>query len=116
MAGMYELVKQLSEKYPLGLLSDTDPLHWNYIVENYPIVKFFPNPVLSFTCGMSKPDKKIFELAAKSVNTPPKNCVYIDDLPKNTAGAESIGIKAIKFESAQQLKRELIALKVLTAE
>jgi putative hydrolase of the HAD superfamily len=106
MPGMYELVEALSGKYILGILSDTDPLHWKKIIK-YPVIKFFQNPTLSFNIKTSKPDPKAFELAAKSVNTAPANCIYIDDLPKNVAGAENAGMKAIKFVSAGQLKREL---------
>jgi glucose-1-phosphatase len=107
MPGMYELVETLSKKYTLGLLSDTDPLHWNYVAANYPILKFFPNPTLSFNIKTSKPQPEAFELAAKSVNTAPANCIYIDDLPENVAGAAKTGIKAIKFQSAEQIKCEL---------
>jgi glucose-1-phosphatase len=107
MPGMYELVETLSKKYTLGVLSDTDPLHWNYMIMKYPIVKFFPNPTLSFNIRTSKPEPQAFQLVAQSVNTAPPNCIYIDDLPQNVAGAEKIGMKAIKFESAEQLKHEL---------
>lgn len=40
---MQELVSQLNERYPLGLLSDTDTLHWNYIKDTFPVVRYFKN-------------------------------------------------------------------------
>ncbi|MEN6384967.1 MAG: HAD family phosphatase [Phycisphaerales bacterium] len=113
MPGMYELVEDLSKRYPLGLLSDTDPLHWNFLKEKYEILKFFKNPVLSYQARRTKPSSEIFQLAAQSVRTEPRNCLYIDDLKKNLEGAQSIGMKGIKFESTEQLKSELLKLGIL---
>jgi len=110
MPGMHELVERLSKKYRLGLLSDTDPLHWEFITKNYELIKFFKHPVLSFQVKMTKPDKEIFKLAAKSVDCLPEDCIFIDDLPGNVAGAESIGMKGIKFISAEKLKTDLSEL------
>ena len=107
MPGMYELVEKLSKNYKLGLLSDTDPMHWRFLKTNYPITKFFAKPVLSYEVKITKPAVEIFRIAAKSVEAEPENCIYIDDLPKNVAGAESVGMKGIKFISAEQLAGEL---------
>jgi FMN phosphatase YigB (HAD superfamily) len=107
MSGMYELLEKLSKNYRLGLLSDTDPLHWQFVSENYELIKFIKKPVLSFQVKLVKPAKEIFQLAAKSVDCSPENCIYVDDLPKNVAGAESIGMKGIKFISAEQLTEDL---------
>jgi glucose-1-phosphatase len=107
MPGMYELVEQLSKKYPLGLLSDTDPLHWKFLKENYEILKFFKNPVLSFQVKKTKLCAEIFKLSAQSVQADPEECIYIDDFPKNVFAAQSIGMKGIKFISAEQLASEL---------
>jgi putative hydrolase of the HAD superfamily len=112
MTGMHELLEKLSKNYRLGLLSDTDPLHWQFVNENYELVKFIPKPVLSFQAKMVKPAKEIFQLAAQSVDCRPENCIYIDDLPKNVAGAESIGMHGIKFVSPEKLIEELNALGV----
>jgi HAD superfamily hydrolase (TIGR01509 family) len=107
MPGMRELIEQLSGKYRLGLLSDTDPLHWKFLNENYEILKFFKNPVLSFQAKKTKSSAEIFLLAAKSVQAAPEECVYIDDLPANVSVANKIGMKGIKFISAEQLISEL---------
>jgi putative hydrolase of the HAD superfamily len=113
MPGMYELVESVSCEYNLGLLSDTDPLHWDYLVKNYPIFKFFPNSVLSFRTNIVKPSSQIFKLAAESVNANPRDCIYIDDLPGNVEGAKMIGMDAIKFESSDKLRQEFFKRKVL---
>jgi putative hydrolase of the HAD superfamily len=113
MAGMYELVESLSRKYPLGLLSDTDPLHWKFLKENYEVLKFFKNPVLSYQVGKTKPSIEIYKIAAQSVQTPAESCLYIDDLPRNVEAAKSIGMQGIKFTSTEKLALELHELALL---
>jgi glucose-1-phosphatase len=114
MPGMEDLLRSLHGRLPLGLLSDTDSLHWQFLRDSYPILSIFPRPVLSFQIGTMKPDPAIFRRAAESVQTPPAGCLYIDDLPTNVEGARRIGMEAIVFCGADDLKRNLISRGILS--
>lgn len=107
MPGMDDLIRSLHKKTTLGLLSDTDPLHWRHLHNNYPILKLFKTPTLSFEVGLTKPDPKIFRTAAKNINTPPKNCLFIDDLQPNVTAATATGLNAIQFKSTKNLITQL---------
>ena len=107
IAGMEEIIRQLNGTYRLGLLSDTDPLHWAYLHSTYTVLSLFARPTLSFEVGMVKPDQAIFLAAAKNVDTPAEQCLYIDDLPVNVAGAEAVGMQGIVFDTAVSLAEEL---------
>ncbi|NLH16454.1 MAG: HAD family phosphatase [Phycisphaerae bacterium] len=111
--GMEDLLRSLHGRIPLGLLSDTDALHWQYIRDNFPILSIFPHPVLSFQVGTMKPDPDIFRRAADSVHTSPENCLYIDDLPANVEGARRIGMEAIMFRGADSLRKDLFSRNIL---
>jgi glucose-1-phosphatase len=113
MFGMYKLVETLSKNYKLGLCSDTDPLHWDFISNNFPVIKFFSSPILSHEAGCTKPSARMFELAAESLNTNPYDCIYIDDLRKNIDGARSVGMDAILFESVFQIEEDLSLRKII---
>lgn len=104
---MEDLVRRLDGRIPLGLLSDTDPQHWDYIRRHYPIVKVFKKPVLSFQVGTCKPDPAMYRAAAESVGTLPERCFYTDDLPQNVEGARAAGMTAVVFQNADQIRREL---------
>lgn len=111
MAGMKGIVEKLGTLYPIGLLSDTDVLHWDYIITNFPwIGELFSNPVLSFQIGVMKPDSRAFKAAAESVGVEPSECLFIDDLQKNIDGAKKVGMSGIRFLSAEDLTGELSAL------
>lgn len=113
MPGMEDLLQSLHRRLPLGLLSDTDSLHWQYLRNHYPILSIFPRPVLSFEVGTMKPDPMIFHRAAESVQTPPANCLYIDDLPANVEGARRIGMDTIVFHGADSLRKNLSSRNML---
>lgn len=109
MPGMQELVTALKKQFRIGLLSDTDPLHWAHIADRFPVAALFDRPTLSFQIGFRKPDRRAFWAAANAVDTPPPQCLYIDDLSVNVAGAAATGMDAVQFMSVPQLKQELAA-------
>ena len=56
------------------------------------------------------PQPEAFRGAARSLGRAASDCVFVDDREKNCEGARAVGMPAIHFESAEQLRRELIAL------
>jgi HAD superfamily hydrolase (TIGR01509 family) len=109
MEGMEELLGELYAGYTtLGLLSDTDPLHWAYLRRNYPMLEMIPKPTLSFETGYRKPSAESFLAAARNVGIAAENCLYIDDLIENVEGARRVGMEAIHFQDAEKLREELI--------
>lgn len=113
MEGMDSVVAQLSGKVRLGLLSDTDPLHWDFIRRHYPLMQYFPKPTLSFQIGSVKPSRDSYLAAAGHVGVPPEACLFIDDLQKNVDGARTAGMTALRFEGVQRLQNDLAEIHLL---
>jgi len=111
--GMEKLVKTLSGKYVVGLLSDTDPLHWEYCLHHFPFLHMFAAPTLSFNIGRVKPDAGCYQAAANNVNTPVEHCLFIDDRPDNVQGAIAAGMKAVRFSGSEALRHQLKSLQLL---
>ncbi len=104
MEGMQELVAALAGHYKLGLLSDTDPLHWRTICDSFAWVEStFVKPVLSYNIGVMKPDQQAFAAAVASVGVDPQRCLFVDDLPQNIQGAREFGMEAILFKGRDEL-------------
>ncbi|MEU4519890.1 HAD family phosphatase [Amycolatopsis sp. NPDC024027] len=78
--------------------------HWRRML---PVEELFDQVVLSFEVGCRKPDREIFELAARRARVEPGSCVLIDDLEKNCAAAEAAGWHAIRFTEARPATEEL---------
>ena len=104
--GMEEIVRKSAEKLAVGLLSDTDILHWQFLLKEYPFLKIFTNPVLSFRIGTMKPDPVCYKTAAQSVNKAVNQCLFIDDRPVNVQGAKKTGMHAVEFKSPEKLLEE----------
>jgi putative hydrolase of the HAD superfamily len=62
--------------------------------------ELFDGIVISGEVGMHKPEPDIFLLGARRIDVPPAECVFVDDLRENCAGAEAVGMTAILHRGA----------------
>jgi len=97
----------LKGRWRLGLLSNTDILHFNYIVSKFPILSAFDKWILSYEVGFKKPDVRIFQKALEWASVKPEKVLFIDDIERYVEVAESLGMQGIHFRSAAQMKEEL---------
>jgi len=99
----------LSQKgrWRLGLLSNTDPLHFQYILSKFSVMRAFDKWILSYEVGFKKPAVEIFQTAIAWASVEPQKILFIDDLKKHVDAALSLGMHGIHFLSAEQLKEEL---------
>ncbi|MEJ2055219.1 MAG: HAD family phosphatase [Calditrichaceae bacterium] len=111
--GMSQLLDILRPNFKIGLLSDTDPIHWRYVSKKYPYLQSIDNPSLSFELGYMKPHPKTYIKAAENVGEPVQNCLFIDDRMVNVDGALKTGMKAVHFENIEQLRSELRRMDIL---
>jgi len=111
-----EIIRSLKGKWRLGLLSNTDPLHFNYIVSTFPIVSMLEKWILSYEVGFKKPDFHIFQKAIEWAAVDPEKILFIDDTTGHVEAAVSLGMEGIHFVSAVQLKEELKARLPATKE
>ncbi len=102
-----QIILSLKERWRLGLLSNTDPLHFNYILSKFPIIKMFDQWILSYEVGFKKPAIEIFQKAIEWASVEPKKILFIDDIKKYVEVAISLGMHGIHFISSDQLKEEL---------
>ncbi len=98
--GAADTLKALQGRYKLGIISDT----WPSIVpllEHLGILKYFDCATFSFELGALKPDPGMFRDALSKMGLPPEQTVFIDDNPKNLAGAAALGIVPVLISAAQ---------------
>jgi putative hydrolase of the HAD superfamily len=102
-----EIILSLKGRRRLGLLSNTDLLHFNYILSKFPMIRNFEKYILSYEVGSKKPDVRIFQEAMKWASVEPEKILFIDDTRSHVEVALSLGMQAIHFISADQLREEL---------
>ena len=93
--------------HKLLLLSNTNELHFDYIRDNFNVIEMFDDLILSYRLGYAKPDEKIFREALRRANSPPEDCVYIDDIEEFCQAAERLGINAVVYKSTKGMIEEL---------
>ena len=64
---------------------------------------------LTWSCevGICKPDPAIYLHTCGKLKVAPQQALFLDDLPENIASAVQVGLKAIRFENVEQLRRDL---------
>jgi putative hydrolase of the HAD superfamily len=69
--------------------------------------ELFDAVVISGEVGLHKPQPEIFLLGAERIDLPPADCVFVDDLRENCAGAEAVGMTAVLHRGPERTLPEL---------
>ncbi|MBI5879841.1 MAG: HAD family phosphatase [Chloroflexi bacterium] len=93
--------------WPLVALSNFPPGKFDETRARFDFLHLFDDAVISGDVKLTKPDARIYRLAVERAGCRAEQCVFIDDVPANVAAAASLGIDAIRFESAEQLAGDL---------
>jgi FMN phosphatase YigB (HAD superfamily) len=102
-----DLFARLSAPCRLGLLSNTDPIHVQYLENHYTFTRHFAARIYSCAVGMSKPSPAIYEEALRVLGVTADEALYIDDVEEFVAAARRLGLDAVRFEEPGQLTAEL---------
>ncbi len=95
---------------PLYALSNWSHEAFPAAYERYDFMKQFDGIVVSGYEKLLKPDHAIYRVLMSRYNVNPAESVYIDDNKDNADAAAELGFHAIHFQSAAQLRQELIGL------
>jgi putative hydrolase of the HAD superfamily len=85
----------------------------DYRFERYGLRNHFKVAFSSCYVGLRKPDAPIYRRALDILGTPPERLLFIDDRPENVAGAESVGMKGVRFTGEEALRSELKSLGIM---
>ncbi len=108
--GTSELVTELAGSgRELYAISNFPGEVWPATLDAYPVLHCFKDIVVSSFVGVCKPDPRIFALALRRFGVAAADCLFIDDVAANVAGAQAAGIAAVQFTSAAALRQFLAA-------
>ena len=113
-ADRIERIQELSSRYRLFLLSNTNPIH---IAEVHGILhnntgidqleKIFEKVWYSYDLGLIKPHTAIYETVLNQRKLNPVETVFLDDNADNVAGAKKVGIEALLVTDENNLLKLL---------
>lgn len=103
---LYYIRTTLKPKYKIGMLSNMGR-EWIQDIFTKKDLELFDVIVLSGEEGVTKPNPLMYERVAERLDVAPEECVMVDDLERNCAGARDVGMRAVLFETTRQLEAEL---------
>ncbi len=86
-----------------------------YRIQEFDLQRNFSAFLTSCFLGVRKPDVAMYERALGITQCVPEECLFIDDRISNIEGARRAGLRCIHFQSAPQLRAELVQHGVMPA-
>lgn len=103
-----DLVPQIKKHCRVVLGSNTNALHAAHFQKQFAeVLGHFHHQVLSHEIGVRKPKAGFFEECARRADAAPQECLFVDDLSANIAGAEAVGMKGLVYHPGIDLPNEL---------
>lgn len=106
-------LEELKKRYKIYLLSNTNPIMWNSKIaaefrkRGHDIDHYFDGTLTSFEVKAVKPDRAIFDEAARRWGIEPGETLFLDDSAANVEAARRLGWQATVVEPGAEFS-ELI--------
>ena len=93
--------------FKTAILSNMGEELLSYMRQEFGWLGRFDHHTWSCELRIAKPDPEIYRYTCEKLRVQPANALFLDDKPENIAAAESVGLQAILFTTAEALEAEL---------
>jgi putative hydrolase of the HAD superfamily len=101
-----------SGKYLMTTINNESRDLNEFRIRQFGLREIFDVFVSSCFVRLRKPEEAIYQVALEVTQMPPEECCFIDDRALNLDSAKRLGMRTIRMESAEQLRRALSNLGV----
>jgi len=105
-------IKKKKREYKIFLLTNNTVALNHLLKEKFKIKNFFDLVFNSAKIGLAKPDSKLFEYLLEKIGASSKECLFVDDNPKNIKSARNIGFLAILFKNNKEFLARIQELRI----
>ncbi len=107
--GVSEAISQLSQHYPLAVVSARDQAGTEAFLEQFQLAAYFHAVATAFTCRYTKPFPDPVLWSARQMGVAPENCLLVGDTTVDiragkAAGAQTVGVLC-GFGRERELRR-----------
>ena len=107
-----ELLKRLSKKYDLYMLSNNNPVCLPHAVTmfeeaGFPMYEGFKKCYISYQLKTSKPSLDFYRAVLADIGLPSEEMLFIDDSQRNVDASISVGLPAVYYEVGTDLAKVL---------
>ena len=109
--GTAQLMKEVKDSgLTLGILSNMPHEFLAWARKNIPVFSLPQVSIFSCEENLIKPEKAIYETLLKRLGLESGQIIFFDDNADNIKSAQSMGIKAILWESPEKARQDLLSL------
>ncbi len=113
LPGIEELLSELRRAgVPMYAFSNY-PVWYRRVESRVGLSRFLDWRFVSCDTGLRKPAREAYEHVLASLGAEAPRCVFVDDRESNCEAARAVGMDAIRFDGAAQLRADLVARGVL---
>jgi len=95
IASTVALIGPLRERVKVGLLSNTNKLHFDFLKQRFTVLKNLDHVFASHEIGCRKPEAKAYEYVLAQMKVRAPESVFVDDLMENVAAARHVGMHGV---------------------
>ena len=103
---LFDYIHELKKSYKIGLLSNMGISVLETLFSKDQIAAF-DEIALSFEIGYVKPDPRAYMAIASRLGVEADECLMVDDIDRNCAGAEDTGMRSVHYKDFDQFKADL---------
>jgi putative hydrolase of the HAD superfamily len=96
--------------FKTAILSNMPTDMADHVREIFPWLVEFDHHIFSAEVRSAKPEPAIYQHAIEALGVAPAEALFIDDREENLAGARAIGMRGMRYQSVEQLRRDLRAI------
>jgi glucose-1-phosphatase len=96
-------LSSLARDYVLVLVSNTNELHFDFMQQQYSVVRAFHHFALSFRVGVTKPAREIYTAALNMALVDASEAFYADDIKSYVDTALELGFRAAQVRNKEEL-------------
>jgi HAD superfamily hydrolase (TIGR01509 family) len=97
--GSVEAVEALRRHHELWIMSDTDPLHFAFLLDRFPVLRNMDRYFLSYEHGWLKRSPQAFRHVLDSSGLDASELLLLDDREVNIRSCAKAGIESILFQN-----------------
>jgi glucose-1-phosphatase len=105
--GTLEMLALIPGSYRRALLSNSNSLHWQRVVEDMGLGAAIESHFVSHLTGRIKPDADAFQHAVQSLGCAPEQVLFIDDNLLNVEAARRSGMHAMRARGNLETRQAL---------
>jgi putative hydrolase of the HAD superfamily len=105
--GTTELLTGLRSRYRIAVLSNSNELHWERIMDDLGVSALCDVAISSHHVHLAKPDPRIFLTTLERLDVPPETVMFFDDAIANVEAARTLGMRACHANGVDEVRAHL---------